>query len=54
MAVLDLEVYVSGQTVSIDDWNALFAAIKAANLLVSDVLRGLGPPFFLYPHLPSI
>lgn len=33
--VLDLEEYMPGQTVSIPDWNALFAAIKAANLLVS-------------------
>jgi hypothetical protein len=33
--VLDLEEYLSGQTVSIDAWNTLFAAIKAANLLVS-------------------
>lgn len=33
--VLDLEEYLPGQTVSISDWNTLFAAIKAANLNVS-------------------
>ena len=36
--VLDLEEYVSGQTVSIPDWNQLFPDIKAHNLLVSSVM----------------
>lgn len=33
--VLDIEV--CSQTVSVSDWNALFSAIKAANLLVSRI-----------------
>ena len=41
--VLDLEEYVTGQTVTVDQWNTLFAAIKASGLLCIVTISHFSP-----------
>jgi hypothetical protein len=41
--VIDAEVYASGETVTVDEWNTMFAAIKAKNLVLIVTISHFSP-----------